>query len=91
MDQRFDKPVSVMLGISMTFTVDRPARAADILLRQWPTEGGQKHHAAQAAVQRAMENPSDPYAAAMARQAFEDAAREANILVEYQPLRSSRR
>lgn len=91
MDQRFDKPVSVRLGISMTFTIDRPAKAAEVLLGQWPTEGGEKHHAARAAVRKAIDNPSDRESAILARQAFEDAAREANILVEHQPLRSSRR
>lgn len=91
MNQCFDRPVSVMLGISMMFTVDRPAKAADILLRQWPTEGGEKHHAARTAVLKAMENPSDPNRAALAREAFEDAAREADILVEHHALRSSRR
>ncbi|KQZ20794.1 hypothetical protein ASD50_21645 [Mesorhizobium sp. Root552] len=85
MDQRFDEPVSLMLGISMTCTVDRPAKAADILLRQWPTEGGEKHRAARAAVLKAMENPSDPHLAALSREAFEDAAREADILMERQP------
>lgn len=91
MDQRFDKPVSVMLGVNMTFTVDRPARAAEILLRQWPTRSGPKHLAAHSAVMKSLQHPDDAERAALARQAFEDAAREADILVEHHAPRSSRR
>lgn len=91
MGQRFNRPVTVMLGINMAFAIDGPARAAEVLSRQWPTKGGPKHQAARSAVRMALENPLDAERTCLAQQAFEDAAREADILVEHHAPRSSRR
>lgn len=79
MDQRFDQPVRVALGPSgnVTYTVDRVAQAADILLNRWPTEAGKKHLAARRACLAVLEGLKD---AQVARKAFVAAAEEADIL-----------
>lgn len=83
MEQRFDKPVHVMLQIGKTYVIERPVRAAEALLNQWPTQGGAKHLAARKAVLKCLENAHDQMLAAKARKAFEDAAKEANIFMSH--------
>lgn len=81
MSERFDKPVHVMLKTGKTFVIERPLRAAEALLHEWPTQGGSKHLAARKAVLKALENAQDGMLAAKARRAFEDAAAEAGVLM----------
>lgn len=81
MEQRFDKPVHVMLKPGKTYVIERTRRAAEALLDDWPTEGGPKHLAARKAILKCMKNAHDQMLAAKARKAFEDAAREANIFM----------
>lgn len=85
MDQRFDKPVRVALKIGTTYVIDRPLRAAEALLNEWPTEGGTKHLAARKAVLKALEHAHDAMLVAKARKAFEAACAEADILRDPPP------
>lgn len=80
--QWWDKPVRVMIGGSTIYNVGRIERAAELLLGEWPIETGPAHMAAQKAILEALENPASAGAATAARQAFEEAAREADILME---------
>lgn len=84
---RFDKPVTVALGPAggIRQRVDDPLRAAEVLLdkKKWPPgPDTAKHRAARKAVLKALENAHDQLLAARARQAFEAAAIEVNILRE---------
>lgn len=60
-------------------------RAADLLLNEWPDESGSAYRKAKEAVLRAMEYPDDNGLNAASRLAFEEAAREAGILVPEPP------
>lgn len=84
---QFSPPVRVALGKlgNVTFTVSTPERAAEVLLQEWPTEGGSKHLAARKAVLKALEAARDARAAQRARKAFEAAADEAGILMPEPP------
>lgn len=77
----WDRQVRVMIGSSTTHNVTRPNRAADLLLNEWPDEGGPAYRKAKEAVLRAMEDPDDASLNVASRLAFEEAAREAGILV----------
>lgn len=83
----FTPPVRVALGKvgNITHVVTSAERAADILLNDWPTEGGRKHLAARKAVLRALEAARDAKAANEARKAFAAAAIEAGILMPEPP------
>jgi ElaB/YqjD/DUF883 family membrane-anchored ribosome-binding protein len=83
-DQRFEEPVRVALGRSRNtvYTVERVAQAADILLNRWPTKAGTKHVAARKACLGVLEGLKE---ARHAREAFVEAAKEADILVERDP------
>lgn len=79
----WDRPVRVMIDNSTAYNVNTNAQAAELLLGDdWPVKGSVRHVQAQNAVLRSMERPSDPGTLYVARQAFEVAAREADILVE---------
>lgn len=82
---RFDKPVTVALGPSGSISqrVDDPVKAGEVLLdpKKWPGPNTAKHLAARKAVLKALENAHDAMLA-KARQAFEQACIEANILRE---------
>ncbi len=54
---QFSPPVRVALGKlgNVTFMVSTPERAAEVLLQEWPTDGGSKHLAARKAVLKALE------------------------------------
>lgn len=83
----FSPPVRVALGKAgnITHVVTSAERAADILLNDWPAEGGRKHLAARRAVLRALEAARDAKAASDARKAFAAAASEAGILMPEPP------
>lgn len=83
----FSPPVRVALGKAgnITHVVTSAERAADILLNDWPSEGGRKHLAARKAVLRALEAARDIKAASDARKAFAAAATEAGILMPEPP------
>lgn len=78
----WDRPVRVMLRRNLADNVGSLARAAEVLLNEWPAERGPRHLRAQQAILRAMEKPDDPGPSIAARMAFEAAAREVDILVE---------
>jgi hypothetical protein len=84
---QFSPPVRVALGKlgNVTFMVSTPERAAEVLLQEWPTEGGSKHLAARKAVLKALEAARDARAAQRAREAFAAAADEAGILIPEPP------
>jgi hypothetical protein len=74
-------PVPVGLGSGFTVHhVSNNLQAADILLNRWPAQGGTKHRAARQAVLNAMERAHDRMLLEKARNAFADAAKEADIL-----------
>lgn len=83
----FSPPVRVTLSKAgnVTHVVTSAERAADILLNDWPSEGGRKHLAARKAVLRALEAAGDAKAASDARKAFTAAAEEAGILMPEPP------
>lgn len=83
----FFPPIRVALGKAgnVTHVVTSAERAADILLNDWPSQGGRKHLAARKAVLRALEAASDAKAASDARKAFIAAASEAGILMPEPP------
>jgi len=66
--------------------VSTPERAAEVLLQEWPTEGGSKHLAARKAVLNALEAARDARASQRARKAFEAAADEAGMLMPEPPM-----
>lgn len=82
---RFDKPVTVAVGPSGgTYKrVDDPHKAGEVLLdkKTWQAPNTAKHLAARKAVLKALENAHDGMLAAKARKAFEEAGREAGILM----------
>ncbi len=80
MSTSWERPVRVLIGNSTAYNVTTLERAAELLMNDWP-EGAGSLRAKQAIV-RAMERPNDPGTAYSARQAFEAAAREADLLVE---------
>ncbi len=77
----WDRQVRVMIGSSTTHNVTRPSRAADLLLHDWPEFYGPAYERAKVAILKAMENPDDARLNVASRLAFEEAAREAGILV----------
>lgn len=78
----WDKPVPVTLHDAAAVTnINNTVQAADVLLNRWPVAGGAKHLAARKAVVTAMRRALDAKAQAKARQAFAEAAKEADILV----------
>jgi hypothetical protein len=79
MDEKpFDVPVHVMLGgPGQIRVVNTAARAAEILLHDWPQKPGRKHLAARKACLDVLTGIRESKAA---RMAFEAAAKEADIL-----------
>lgn len=86
MDLRFDQPVRIAVGRSgsMALQVERVERAASCLSDKWPARRGRRHAAALEACRAAMQGRLRPSAA---RRAFEEAAREAEILLPPPPPR----
>ncbi len=83
MDKRlwFSPPVSVWIRAPkmIRYNVNNVPRAAELLLTEWPVEGGKAHRKAQSACLDCLEGRCDADAV---RKAFEEAAREAGILHE---------
>ena len=77
----WDRPVKVLVGSNTTHHITRPSAAADLLLHDWPEFYGPAYERAKVAILKAMENPDDAGLNAASRSAFEEAAREAGILV----------
>lgn len=78
-DVEFDEPVHVLTGVEGGMDrVSTAGQAATWLLERWPTKPGQKHREARQALVALLEGTGSP---AEARQAFEDAADEAEIRV----------
>ncbi|MGS1093071.1 DUF982 domain-containing protein [Aquamicrobium terrae] len=77
----WDKPTYVFINSHTTVAVTRLGRAVELLLGDWPGKGPAYLKARQAAL-AAYSNPSDDRAQAKAQRAFEEAAREAEILAE---------
>lgn len=77
----WDRQVRVMIGSSTTHNVTRPSHAAELLLNDWPDERGPAYRKAKAAVLEAMQDPESDSLMMASRLAFEEAAREAGILV----------
>ena len=78
----WDRPVRVRIGDSTTYNVERLDRAAEMLLNEWPEGHAVAFARAQEALLKAMEDRESESARAASRMAFEEAAREAGILVE---------
>lgn len=80
--RQFDQPVRVALGRngSMIHVVSNTKQAAEILANRWPAKaaGASSHLAARRACAEALDGRKRAVAA---RRAFEEAAREAEILV----------
>jgi hypothetical protein len=77
---RFEKPVRVALGGPGKIRVVTSTReAAECLLLRWPYESGRNHLAARKACRDVLQGLKE---ARTARKAFEQAAAEADILVE---------
>lgn len=77
----WDRQVRVMIGSSTTHNVTRPSHAAELLLNGGPEQDGPAYRKAKEAVLEAMENPRSDSLMIASRLAFEEAAREAGILV----------
>lgn len=77
----WDRPVKVLVGSNTTHHITRPSAAADLLLHDWPEFYGPDYERAKVAILKAMENPDDVSLNVASRLAFEEAAREAGILV----------
>ncbi len=79
MDQRFDKPVRIALGLAQNviYTVEEVERAADLLSYEWPVRTGRRYTEARRACILAAEGQ---ITAREVRQAFVAAAREAGVL-----------
>jgi len=76
----WNAPVLVIDGNGLDFEVKSTRQAAEFLIIHWPEESrGWKHLAAQVACLDVLEGKRETE---HARQSFEDAAREAGILVE---------
>ena len=79
----WNKPVPIIQRkAGATLLVGNSIQAARILLQEWPATPGPKHLAARKAVLAAMEKALDKERQAKAREAFQDAAREAGIARE---------
>ncbi len=77
----WDRQVRVMIGSSTTHNVTRPSHAADLLLNGWPEQEGPAYRKAKESALNAMRNPESDSLMIASRLAFEEAAREAGILV----------
>lgn len=77
----WDKPTNVFVDDSTMVAVTRLGRAVELLLNDWPGNGP-AYLAARKAALEAYSSPDDVLAQAKARQAFEEAAREAGILAD---------
>ncbi|MGB3899450.1 MAG: DUF982 domain-containing protein [Mesorhizobium sp.] len=79
-DENFDIPVTVETAQTGRFlTVTRVGQAADLLLYKWPEDKkGPRHRAALRSLMDAMR---DRHAASVAREAFVEAAKEADIFI----------
>lgn len=79
-DQHFDEAVEVLYGPDghTIMHVNSTRQAAEMLLYQWPTQGGKKHLAARRACLDVLAGVKK---AIVARRAFAEAAKEADILV----------
>lgn len=77
----WDRPVKVLVDSNTTHHVTRPNRAADLLLHDWPEFYSPAYERAKVAILKAMEEPEDADLNEASRLAFEEAAREAGILV----------
>ncbi|WP_166163142.1 DUF982 domain-containing protein [Chelativorans oligotrophicus] len=77
----FSPPVGVWLGKTGTvqYRITNIEQMARILLEEWPTEPGPAHRKAREMALSCLEGKCD---ALEAREAFVEAAREANILAE---------
>lgn len=77
----WNEPVIVLLGMAgnLSVTVTNAARAAQILLNDWPTDRGPMHLRAQTQCLHCLLGECDPEEA---REAFIEAASEAGILAE---------
>lgn len=78
----WDRPVRVMIRPNLAYNVASSTKAAELLLNDWPKKRSRRHLAARKAVLHAMEHAEDEIARTNAIDAFEAAAREANILVD---------
>ena len=76
----FDAPVTVLdTGEAREFDVTNTRQAAEILLHRWPNEWSGRHRAARLACLAVLKGFKPPV---LARRAFAEAAREAEILAE---------
>lgn len=76
----FDAPVTVMdAREARAFDVTNTRQAAEILLHRWPNEWSGRHHAARLACLAVLKGFKPPV---LARRAFAEAAREAEILAD---------
>jgi hypothetical protein len=76
----FDAPVTVMdTGEARAYDVTNTRQAAEILLHRWPNEWSGSHRAARLACLAVLKGFKPPV---LARRAFAEAAREADILAE---------
>ncbi|HEU4985747.1 MAG TPA: DUF982 domain-containing protein [Rhizobiaceae bacterium] len=76
----FAKPVPVAIGISgEVHNVSNARQAVDVLAQHWPEEGTQKHRTAHRICLEVLHGMKTP---AQAREAFVEAAREADVLIE---------
>lgn len=83
MSGSWDLPVTVMVGSNTTHHVTRPSAAADLLLHDWPEFHGPAYERAKVALLKALDDPGSDDLSTAARLAFEEAAREASILVRW--------
>ncbi|MGO4833568.1 DUF982 domain-containing protein, partial [Rhizobiaceae sp. 2RAB30] len=79
-DYDFDKPVRVIIGIAIREISDT-RQASETLMFNWPIEGGKKHKAARHALLVAMGSDYRATLIKAARNAFAEAAAEADVLV----------
>ncbi|WEX09512.1 DUF982 domain-containing protein [Chelativorans sp. AA-79] len=77
----WNEPVTVRLGRSgaMVDAIDSALAALQVLIHQWPVQGGPAHANACDICFAALDGTADPEAA---RLAFKEAAMEADILAE---------
>jgi len=82
----FDRPVPVSLGIiGDVYNISNARQAVDILEHRWPDAGTAKYREARYACLQVLQGLKKP---AAARQAFMEAAREAGILFDDDPVDS---
>ena len=80
----FDAPVTVLdAGEARSFDVTNTRQAADILLHRWPNAWSGRHRAARLACLAVLKGFKPPV---LARRAFAEAAREAEILADHAQL-----